>query len=84
MPFNWAPIRGRGLPKRVRKGTDIYRKGDGAAGLYFLEKGSAHVIASSARGRDLVVRRLSVGDMFGEIAVFDRGPRTATVRAIRD
>jgi len=37
-----------------------------------------------ARGRELPLRELGVGDCFGEMALLDLFPRSASVRAVED
>ena len=57
-------------------GTELTRKGDFGHSLYAVLEGQARV---SVEGHD--VRALSVGDIFGEVAVLASGRRTATVTA---
>ena len=60
-------------------GTVIAREGDPGIGLFVITKGTADV---SIGGRKKVT--LGPGDFFGEIALLDGGPRTATVTAVSD
>jgi CRP/FNR family transcriptional regulator, cyclic AMP receptor protein len=56
------------------EGHVIAREGDRGVGFFLILEGSAKVsIGGKARAR------LGPGDFFGEIALLDRGPRTATV-----
>jgi CRP-like cAMP-binding protein len=52
---------------------------EGAEGLTFfvIEEGEVSIVAQGVE-----VARLGPGDHFGEIALIDRGPRTATVTAL--
>lgn len=57
-------------------GTVIAREGDPGVGLFILLEGTAEV---SIGGRKKAT--LGPGEFFGEIALLDGGPRTATVTA---
>ena len=57
-------------------GTEVTQEGKGGVGFHLILSGSATV---EQRGR--TVRKLGPGDSFGDIALIDGGPRTATVRA---
>ena len=62
--------------KEVRhsEGHVIAREGDRGVGFFLIAEGTAKVsIGGKTRSR------LGPGDFFGEIALLDRGPRTATV-----
>jgi CRP-like cAMP-binding protein len=60
----------------VPAGTDIVKEGEIGHEFYLIAKGSAVV---KRKGRKVVT--LSSGSYFGEMALLDRGPRTATVTA---
>ncbi len=62
-----------------KAGVVIAREGDPGIGLFMILDGSARV---SIGGRPK--SRLGPGDFFGEIALLDGGPRTATVTALTD
>ena len=56
------------------EGHVIAREGDRGVGFFLITDGTAMVsVGGKARSR------LGPGDFFGEIALLDRGPRTATV-----
>jgi CRP-like cAMP-binding protein len=58
-----------------------FREGDIGDSMFVLEKGKAAVL-KSAQGQDRSLKTLSEGDCFGEMAVMDHCPRSASVRAI--
>jgi CRP/FNR family transcriptional regulator, cyclic AMP receptor protein len=62
-------------------GSDLVREGDAAAELLVVEHGTAQVIKRAPGGGEHVINRLGPGDSIGEMALFDRVPRSATVRA---
>jgi CRP/FNR family transcriptional regulator, cyclic AMP receptor protein len=67
----------------VRAGEAFFREGDEATGLYVLESGSASV-HKGWEGRPVLLHQLHTGDCFGEMALMDFMPRSATVRADGD
>jgi CRP/FNR family transcriptional regulator, cyclic AMP receptor protein len=51
--------------------------------MFVLEMGKAAVL-KAWRGQDYLLQILKAGDCFGEMAVMDHGPRSASVRAVED
>jgi CRP/FNR family cyclic AMP-dependent transcriptional regulator len=64
---------------RFDEGQEITTEGRSGIGFFLIEEGNASV---SLRGE--IVRTLGPGDHFGEIALIDEGPRSATVIASTD
>jgi CRP/FNR family cyclic AMP-dependent transcriptional regulator len=64
---------------RFNEGQEITTEGRSGIGFFIIEHGNASV---SLRGE--IVRTLGPGDHFGEIALIDEGPRSATVTASTD
>ncbi len=60
-------------------GTVIAAEGQPGAGLFILDEGEAVVTIGGRK-----VNHLRAGDFFGEMALLDGGPRTATVTAKTD
>ncbi len=67
----------------VPKNEFFFREGDLADSMFVLEAGSAAVL-KSWRGQDHLLGTLKQGDCFGEMAVMDLCPRSASVRAVED
>ena len=61
----------------------FFREHDHADSMFVLEAGKAAVL-KSWRGQDHLLRNLKEGDCFGEMAVMDLCPRSASVRAVED
>ena len=67
----------------VRAGDYFCRENAPAHSMFVLEAGSVRVI-KSWQGRDVELRRLAAGDCFGEMALIDLYPRSASIRAAED
>lgn len=67
----------------VPKNEFFFREGDQADSMFVLEEGKVAVL-KSWRGQDHLLQTLEQGDCFGEMAVMDLCPRSASVRAVED
>lgn len=67
----------------VPKNEFYFREGDQADSMFVLEAGKAAVL-KSWQGKDCLLRTLEQGDCFGEMAVMDLCPRSASIRAVED
>jgi CRP-like cAMP-binding protein len=66
-------------PRDVAAGDVVCAEGEPGSEFFLIAGGEAEI----ERGGQTVAK-LSVGDHFGELALLDRGPRSATVRAVTD
>ena len=69
---------------RVRKfdsGEHVVHLHDESSDLFFVLEGSVRVLLYSPSGRDVSFRDLRDGEVFGELAAIDGGPRSASVVA---
>jgi CRP/FNR family transcriptional regulator, cyclic AMP receptor protein len=64
----------------VASGDYFFRENDAASSMFVLETGRVAVI-KRWRDRDFVLHTLGKGDCFGEMALMDLLPRSASVRA---
>ena len=67
----------RAVSRRVKKGTVLFRKGDTGSELYAVCAGAVRISSPSEQGSDAIFNLIIPGDIFGEIAFLDKGPRTA-------
>ena len=58
----------------------ICHQGESGDRMYVIQAGRATVVREEG-GVEVIVGELKSGDVFGEMAIFDRQPRSATVRA---
>lgn len=61
----------------------FFREHDQADSMFVIEKGKVAVL-KNWRGREYLLKILKDGDCFGEMAVMDLSPRSASVRAVED
>jgi len=73
----WAGLRASGLVRQIDSGEVLFREGDKAEGAYVLLSGRCVVTERGER-----VNTIEPGELFGEIAGFGGGARTATVAAL--
>jgi CRP-like cAMP-binding protein len=69
---------------KVTKGHTLFKEGDAGDRLFVVVEGKLKLGTSSGDGRDNLLSILGPGDMFGELSLFDPGPRTATATAVTD
>ncbi len=69
-----------GANKILKQGQIVFKAGDAADGMYIVRKGELVVYLEQA-GKEVVLARVPEGGMIGEMALFDRQPRSASVKA---
>jgi CRP/FNR family transcriptional regulator, cyclic AMP receptor protein len=67
----------------VAAGRYFFREGDDAQGMFVLEAGCAAVL-KNWQGRKYKLHEFHRGDCFGEMALMDLMPRSASVKALED
>jgi CRP/FNR family cyclic AMP-dependent transcriptional regulator len=68
----------RVLDRDYQAGAAIVTQGKGGEGFFVVHSGKVDVVRERADGNKMVVNQLGDGDFFGELALLDDGPRTAT------
>jgi len=73
------------LKERVfKKGQVLFREGDAGEEMFVVREGTT-IISKLVSGRvEQVLARATGGDFFGEMTLFDRSPRSATIQAETD
>jgi CRP/FNR family transcriptional regulator, cyclic AMP receptor protein len=70
--------------RRYPKDTVVFFEKDEADTFFVIESGRIKVTILGDDGREIILSILSPGDFFGEIALLDDDPRSATAIAIED
>ncbi len=68
-------------PESFGFGSSIVEEGETGDALYVVVSGAARVLKHKENGDEVSVEMLGPGDVFGEMALLEGIPRTATVRA---
>ena len=68
----------------VPRGDTIFHEGDRGDRLYVIIEGKIKLGRASGDGRENLLAVLGPGEMFGELSLFDPGPRNATGTAVAD
>src|SRR4051812_6160838 len=69
---------------KLRRGEVLFHEGDRGDRLYVITDGKVKLGRTSADGRENLLAIQGPGQMFGELSLFDPGPRSATVTAVTD
>ena len=69
---------------RLRRGEVLFHEGDEGDKLYVVTEGKVKLGRTSSDGRENLLAILGPGQMFGELSLFDPGPRTATAVVVTD
>ena len=67
--------------QHLEPGDLLFREGDRGTSMYVLGSGRIRLYLTSPDGVETTVAMLEAGATFGELAVFDRGPRSASAVA---
>lgn len=68
----------------ARAGRTLVSLGSSSDGVYIVVKGRVQVTLYSLGGREVILRSLDEGAIFGELAAIDGQPRSATIVALSD
>ncbi|HLR96650.1 MAG TPA: Crp/Fnr family transcriptional regulator [Jiangellaceae bacterium] len=68
----------------LHRGAVLFREGDEGDRVYVVSDGKIKLGQTSPDGRENLLALLGPGQMFGELSLFDPGPRSATATAVTD
>ncbi len=77
-----AGLAERMRPRRYRAGAAIFHREDPGSTLHIIHRGRVKLVLASPEGREVTVQLLGPGDFFGELALLDGGPRSASAVAL--
>ncbi|RMG99090.1 MAG: Crp/Fnr family transcriptional regulator [Chloroflexi bacterium] len=77
-----ADLARRLITRRFSPGQIIFHHGDPGGLLYIINKGKVKITYSTPEGQEALLAILGQGDFFGELALLDDSPRSATAEAI--
>ena len=70
------------VPRRFNAGQIIFHHGDPGGLLYIISRGKVKITHSTPDGQEAMLAIFGAGDFFGELALLDDSPRSATVEAL--
>ncbi len=70
------------LGKKYQEGEVIFRQGDTGDCMFVIQEGEVEALAESD-GKELRLRTMGPNEFFGEMALFEKELRTATIRATK-
>jgi len=79
-----ATLRASMTGVKLSRGQTLFKEGDAGDQLFVVVYGKLKLGTTSNDGRENLLSILGPGDMFGELSLFDPGPRTATATAVVD
>ena len=69
--------------RKFRRNETIFHQGDPGDSLFIVEEGSVKIVLPSPEGEEgAIIATLGRGDFFGELALLDGAPHSATVVAV--
>ncbi len=74
----------RARSRSFKRGEMLFRKDDPGTHLYVVLDGAVKIALPGEFGQEALVSIMRTGDFFGELALFDGSPRSASATALED
>jgi len=65
----------------VKKGQAVFYQADSSEKVYLLRSGLVSIVLESPDGREMVINEMQAGDIFGELGLLTRQPRSTSAIA---
>jgi CRP-like cAMP-binding protein len=78
-PDELAAVASVASTRSVAKDTVIFHGGDAADAVYVIASGKVKVVTTSTDGKEFILTVLGAGQVFGEMALVEEAPRSASV-----
>ncbi len=72
------------VKRKYPRDSIVLYQGDEGQVIYLILKGKVNVVLLDEEGKEIILNTLESGSYFGEMSVFDRMPRSATIVAVED
>jgi len=77
-------LAGRFILRRHPKNSIIINEGDDTSSFYIILEGRVKVYLNDDSGKEVILNIQGEGEYLGEVALLDKGPRSASVATIED
>jgi CRP-like cAMP-binding protein len=81
---DWKKILSVVETRQFRAGEELVKIGETDDSFYIISSGSVETLIPDGKGQWRALSVIPEGSIFGEIAFFDHGPRSATIRAVEN
>lgn len=71
-------------PRHFARNEVVFHRDDPATHLYLIATGTVKISIEEEDGQEVVIALVRGGDVFGDLALFDEAPRSATVTALTE
>lgn len=72
------------VPRRFQPGQIIFHMGDPGGLLYIIKRGKVKIYFPNTSGQEIVLDIFGESTTFGDLALFDDAPRSATIEALQE
>jgi signal transduction histidine kinase len=83
-PSELAALHRIAREKSFSAGREIFKQGDAGDGIYMVKDGLVEISAAATQNSRSVLSQVGSGEIFGEMAVLETKPRSATAAAASD
>ena len=83
-PAERGDLAARMRPRHFVKNEIVFHRDDPAAHVFLIATGTVRISVEDESGQEVVIALLRGGDVFGDLALFDQGERSATATALTD
>src|SRR5271169_6754587 len=80
-PEELAELRSMARERTFRAGQEIFKEGDAGDGVYVVKDGAVEISVAVGQSGRQVFSKVEPGDIFGEMAVIEDKPRSASAVA---
>ena len=77
-----ADVRAKMVTVELSDGEVLFNRGDSGDAFYVIESGQIRIFTHDEEGRELTLNTMSPGEAFGELALVDDRPRSASASAV--
>jgi len=69
--------------RHYNHGEAVFEIDQPGAAMFIIEEGQVQIVRTNKFGEEIVLAELGNGEFFGELAMLDNSPRSATAKALR-